>query len=226
MAKVLGPLHSDHVKGSFSGLTYREYRGLATTTRRPRPVRRISRPLSDVRSILAYLCRSWNNLDISQQAAWKAYAQNHPTPNGFGGSFMLDGNQMFIKLNALAIRLFSLSVFYDMPPIDDSPAVVDTLVASAGAASGEIKLDWTHLGIPAADDANEIQLTRYFDSSGRAAVESAFRFHSTTSGNIITSTISDLVPDGWYWARVRYVTQRGQVTNFVWSQAQAKVVIP
>ena len=40
MAKVAGPLHSDHVKGSISGMQFSEYRGLAICKRKLRPVDR------------------------------------------------------------------------------------------------------------------------------------------------------------------------------------------
>lgn len=224
MAKVLGPLHSDHVKGSVSGLTYREYRGMATTTRRPRPVARITMPLSNVRSILEFLSREWSRLTADEKLQWLQYAQSHPVPNGFGGTFQLDGNQMYQKLNNTVLRLYSEGVIQDSPPTEDPTSNIDTLVAAGAVTPGTITLDWTHLGTPGVNYVTEVQIAGYFSSEGRVSVESRFRYLAKVAVATETYDAENLLVDGWYWFRVRHVTDHGVCTG--WVSAQAQCVVP
>lgn len=225
MAKCQGPLHSDHAKGSMSGITFREYRGLATATRRPRPVRRTTRPMSSIQAILSHLARHWNDLSAADRELWRVYSQNHPVPNGFGGTFQLDGNQMFIRLNSNAIRLGGAAGEEPQPPVVDSPANVDTLIGAETLVLGEIQLDWTHLGTPDALHFNEVQFAGPFDSPGRVSVGSRFRYIEAVAGDLLTDTLDGMQPLAWYWFRVRYVTAAGQVTNWLNTQAQTTVVV-
>jgi len=221
MAKVLGPLHSDRVKGSISGTTFREYRGQASVARRCNPVKRVNTVLSNVRSIFSYLSKKWGTLLLSDRILWSDYAAAHPVPNGMGGTFQLDGNQYFMKLNHTAIRIGGAGEERLQPPVTEPPAVIDTLVATSGVAVGEIVLDWTFLGTPSVNDFVEIQYAGPFNSPGRVSVSSRYKYVADMPGNSITYSIQNLQGAAWYWARVRYITADGQVSNWVADQSMA-----
>ena len=221
MAKVLGPMHSDRVKGSFSGATFREYRGMSTVVRRARPVKRGTTMLSNNRSIFGWLARHWGSVDADDRALWTAYAASHPRSNGMGGTFQLDGNQMFMSLNHTAIRIGGIAKYLDTPPVVELPATIDTLIAVSGAASGEIDLDWTYVGTEDASDFVEIQYAGPFNSPGRIAVSNRFRYWVDLAGNIKTYTMDTLQPEAWYLIRVRYIGFNGVISNWVYDQAQA-----
>jgi hypothetical protein len=221
MAKVLGPLHSDRVKGSVSGQTFREYRGQASVTRRARPVRRNTNVLSNVRSIFSYLSKKWGTLSLADRQMWTDYAAAHPVPNGMGGTFQLDGNQYFMKLNHTCIRIFGEAGEKTQPPVGEPPAVIDTLIAVGGAASGEIVIEYTQLGTPLATDANEVQFAGPFNSPGRVSVGSRFRYNQDKAGDVLIATLTGCQPGANYWVRVRYISEDGQVSNWVYDQAVA-----
>jgi len=223
MAKVLGPMHSDRVKGSISGITFREYRGMSTTSRRARPVKRATTPLSNNRSIFGYLSKKWGSLSPFNRNLWYLYAVAHPRNNGMGGTFQLDGNQMFMSINHTVIRVQGAAKELTVPPSTLPVAEVDTLAATTGALSGECKLDWTHLGLPVVGGFNEIQLAGPFSSPGRMSVRSRFRYLYDTAGNVVTFSYTLAQPGAWYLFRVRYVDANGEITNWVEDQAMAKV---
>jgi len=225
MAKLQGPLHSDHAKGSVSGLTFREYRGLATVTRRPRSVFRVNPLQSNVRSILGQLSKSWGFLTEEQRQAWRDWAAVNPVPDGFGGTFQLDGNQAYIMLNHTAVRLADWDAMQELPPEAYCPATVDTLVAEDGVASGEVKLTWTTMGEPLVTDFHEIHHTKGFQSPGRVAVENHYRSQGLhPSGTTYTLTVTGLELNLWYWFRVRYVDAYGQRSNWLRVQWQSPTI--
>jgi len=223
MAKILGPLHSDRVKGSISGMTFREYRGMSTVVRRPRPVDRRTTLLSNNRSIFGYLSRKWSLIPLADRLLWSDFAATHPRSNGMGGTFQLDGNQMFMSLNHTSIRLGGAAGEFATPPIIESPAEVDTLVAVEGVAEGGVTLTWTVLGTADAGDFIEVQLAGPFNSPGRVSIGSRFKYQSDQIGTLLTLEVTGLQPAAWYWFRVRYVDISGQISNWVGDQSQSKV---
>lgn len=223
MAKVLGPLHSDRVKGSVSGITFREYRGMGTTTRRSKPVYRVTTRLSNNRSIFAYLSRRWGQLDSYTRNLWYLYAVAHPRSNGMGGTFQLDGNQMYMSINHTVIRILGYVNVRLVPPEGIDPAVVDTLAAVTGIASGGITATWTCLGVPMNSAKTEIQVAGPFTSAGRVAVGSRFRNFTQVAGDVLTFEITGLQPDVWYWVRCRYISAQGEISNWVADQACSKL---
>jgi len=222
MAKVLGPMHSDRVKGSISGFTFREYRGMSTTSRRARPVKRATTALSNNRSIFGYLSKKWGSLSAYSRNLWYLYAVAHPRNNGMGGTFQLDGNQMFMSINHTVIRIMGEALELTDPPSTLPVAEVDTLTAAEGLASGGVTLNWTHLGVPVAAGYNEIQIAGPFSSPGRMSVSSRFRYLYDTAGDLDTFEYTLGQPGAWYWFRIRYVDENGELTNWVADQSQAK----
>jgi hypothetical protein len=166
------------------------------------------------------LARYWGDESAEDRALWDAWAAAHPEPNGFGGTFQLDGNQAYIKLNHTAVRLSGWGDKGAQPPTSDPEATVDTVVAAAGAA-GEIDINWTMLGTGDASSYNEVWVAGPFQSPGRRSVKTRFKFNQTVAGNITLASVTGLQPNAWYWVEVRYTRRDGQVTNWVLDQAQA-----
>jgi len=221
MAKVLGPMHSDRVKGSISGFTFREYRGQSSVSRRARPVKRETTPLSSNRSIFSYLSKKWGALSAFNRNLWYLYAVAHPRNNGMGGTFQLDGNQMFMSINHTVIRIMGSGAEKTVPPVTLPVATVDTVTAATGAAAGQCDLAWTTLGSPVAGGYLEIQYAGPFSSPGRMSIGSRFRYLTDIAGNNVSVIWPSGQPGAWYWFRVRYVDANGEITNWVADQCQA-----
>jgi len=219
MAKVVGPLHSDHVKGSMSGVTFREYRGMAVASRKLRPVGRDRSVQPNNRAILSAIARAWGSVSASDRALWDAYAVTHPFPNGFGGTFQLDGNQMFMAINHNAVRLGTWGSLKQQPPATGLTIVVDVLTALPLVPVGQIKLDWTLMGTGVAGDNIEVRYAGPFTSPGRRAIKARLSYKISTAGNITTTTVIGLQSNAWHWFAVRYVRADG--VHSAWQYVQA-----
>jgi hypothetical protein len=212
MAKVIGPLHSDRVSGSVSGLQYSEYRGMAVVKRKLRPVGRDRGVQPNNRAILSALARSWGYETEPNRALWDDYAATHPVPNGMGGTFQLDGSQMYLALNHQAVRMGTWASKKSTPPPTNLNVVVDVLTATALVPAGQVKLDWTVMGTGLVGDNIEVCMAGPFSSGGRRAVKAMLSYKVSTAGNVVTTTISNLLSNAYYWFSVRYVRADGLVS--------------
>jgi len=220
MAKVLSPLFSEQAKGSVGGLTFSRGPAGDIVKKKGGPVKRSEPYKQSNRARIGYLARKWGALDQSARDSWKAWAEEHPEPDGFGGTFIMSGINAFVKLNFNAMRLGAPSDLMLVPPEDECPASLDTLtVATGSVAPGDIDLTWTHNGTGEADDYNEIQIAGPFISPGRKEVYNRFKYVQQVAGNILLDTIEGLDVGMWYWVRVRYVDEFGQVTAWLYGQA-------
>jgi hypothetical protein len=95
-------------------------------------------------------------------------------------------------------------------------------MAVEGLASGGITITWTHLGEADADAKNEIQIAGPFTSPARVAIGSRFRFKAVVIGTTLTYEATGLQPGAWYWVRVRYIEDNGEITNWVADQSTSK----
>jgi len=225
MAKLKGPLHAEQAKGSIEGVTYTGWRGLSVAKRKARPVRRMRRVQPSNRSLLAFLARYWGDLTDDQRQEWRDYGANHPRPDGFGGTFQMTGHQAFISLNHERLRLYGGAIaVLTNPPTTDPVASIAEVVCSDGPASGEIVVGWSHYGTGDPADRCEVWVTRGYASPGRVEVHTQYRSEASVPGGVQTYTITGLIPEMWYWVRVRYVDQYGQVTAWVVDQWQAPKV--
>jgi hypothetical protein len=129
--------------------------------------------------------------------------------------------QSYIKLMTTTIRLFGWAGVYTTAPLVEPAATCDTLVVAPGGAAGELDCNFTVLGIGSALDVIEIQVAGPFMSEARVSIQSKYAYNDQVVGNLTTIVLSGLMTDAWYWIRVRYVDQWGQVTNFVPGQSQA-----
>lgn len=224
MAVVINPFMSGKARGSVGGLTASACNVGAVMKLKAKPPTRNRDPQPVVRSILGWVARQYGSLSANQRAEWEAYATNHPYPDGFGGTFILTPEQMFIALNTVAIRWISASALQTSPPADPPVASCLTIAAEDGIASGEVVLTWVHLDTGSADDVNVVQRAGPFQSQGRVEVHNRYRESEGVAGNILTFTYEGLVPEMWYWFRVRYQDKFGQVTSWINVQWQAPTV--
>lgn len=224
MARVLDPFMSGKAKGSVGGMTATSTGAGSVMKRKARPPRRRRGVQPKIRSILGWCARQYGSLTSGQRDEWEAYATNHPQPDGFGGTFILTPEQAYLMLNVVAVRIGGSAKLQTSPPTDPPVASVLTLVAADGAASGEVELTWTMLGSPSAEDSFDTQRAGPFQSQGRVEIHSRYRDTIQHGGGLLTYTYEDLVPEMYYWFRVRYVDQYGQVTNWVIVQHKAPTV--
>lgn len=220
MAKVLNPLFSEDAKGSVAGLTFTHTSVGNVVKRKSKPVRRSEPYKQSNKARIGFLSRMWGALTQGERDSWKAWAQDHPQPDGFGGTFIMSGSNAFVSINFNVMRLGAPADMMRLPPVDECPASLDTLVATTGVgAAGDIDLDWTHNGVPAMGDFNEIQIAGPFLSPGRKEVYSRFRFILKPDGNHTDQTSGGLDEGMWYWHRVRYVDKYGQTSAWLYAQA-------
>ena len=220
MARVQNPLMSGRAKGSVGGITFADWKGLPCVRRLPIPARRMRTTQPKNRSLLGFLSREYGTLTDVQRDLWETYALNHPHPDGFGGTFIMSGQNMYIRLNHTAIRLDDKDALQTTPPTDPPPASIYIFTAATGITNpGDVDLVWDHNGTTDADDWNEIRIAGPFQSPARQEVHSRFRTISVNTGVATMLTISDLVEDTWYWFNIRYVDKFGQIT--AWMTAQA-----
>lgn len=208
------------MRGSIGGITYSKSYAGPVIKLKASPPRRLRGFQPRNRAIIGFCARQWGELTDAQRAEWETWALNHPEPDRFGGTFIMSGINAFTKLNFQATRLGGTAAFITTPPEDPPAASLYSLIVAQGATNpGEIDVTWTHQGAGDAADFNEVQLAGPFQSPGLKEVHNQFKFIETVAGNILTDTLDGLVEGFWYWVRVRYVDQYGQVT--AWHQGQA-----
>lgn len=220
MARVLNPLMSGKAKGSIGGVTFAAWKGLPVVRRLPIPARRRRHTQPINRSLLGFLSREYGTLSGADRMLWETYALNHPHPDGFGGTFIMSGQNAYIRLNHSAVRLGGIGKLQTSPPTDPPPANVITLgVVTGVGVPGDIDLTWSHAGSPVTTDYNEIRQAGPFQSPARQEVHSRFKFATKLEGDDVLRTIGGLVEGAWYWFLVRYIDQFGQPTAWLTGQA-------
>lgn len=223
MAKLVSPMLSLRAKGSVSGVTFREYRGLPVATRRPMPRKVRSALVPERRSVMGWLSRKWQTLTGPERLLWTAYGQNNPQPDGMGGTFQLDGMQAFIMLNACAMSMLAGTGFKSAPPLTEPGSTVGTLTAITGIGiAGDIDCTVTLLSNGVAADCIRYEIAGPFSSQARGPASGKFKVGAEAAGNVLTKTISGLAAGWTYWIRASYIDQYGQKTNGVLDQATAK----
>lgn len=220
MAKVLSPIMSADAKGSVGGITFTSTTVGNVAKKKARPVRRARREQDNNRSRLGYLARRWGALTDAQRLEWEAYGDNHPRPDGFGGTFIMSGINAAVSLNMNAMRLGGAGAEQTSPPSDEVPASINSLVAVKGAIANQIDCTVTINGTGEAADFIEFQIAGPFGSKGRVEVFSRYRFDKTITGDLLIASIIGLEIDFWYWIRARYVDEFGQVSAWVYAQQE------
>lgn len=220
MAKVLNPLNSTQAKGSVGGLTYTQWRGQNIVRATGTPVRRHEGEQPDNRALLGFLSRQWGLLSDAERTLWNQYADEHPYPDGFGGTFKLSGIQMYCALNHNAVRLGGGVAKQDEPPLIDPAASLSVFTAETGiGVAGDVDVSWTTLGVGSADDFVELWISPPSGSPGLVNVDNRMKYAHKVEGSAVTDTIGSLVVGAWYWFKGRYIDQYGQKTAWHWDQA-------
>jgi len=220
MAIVLNPLLSQAAKGSIGGMTFSKCNAGYVVKSKGGPTKRSEPHKQSNRARVGYLARSWAKLTEVMRAAWKAWAEEHPEPDGFGGTFIMSGINAYVKLNFNAMRMSDPSARQDLPPTEECPASINELFVVTGITlPGDIDLTWTHNGVGVATDFNEIQIAGPFLSPGRKEVYNRFAYVTQVGGDILLETVSDLNEGMYYWLRARYLDAFGQVSAWLYGQA-------
>lgn len=136
----------------------------------------------------------------------------------------MTGINGFTQLNVRHMMSQSIATPYDSPPVSDLAVGMMTLVAIDGIGPGQITLNWTLLGTGLAGDKAEVGLSGPFTSPGVYDGSGSYAVQAYVAGNILTSVLTGLSPGAWYWFRVRYVQDDGQVSAYLVVQWQAPVV--
>ncbi|MBA7637926.1 hypothetical protein ES703_45575 [subsurface metagenome] len=224
MAVVQNPFLSAKARGSVGGITATRANVGAVMKLKARSPLRNRGAQPKVRSIMGWVSRQYGSLTSNQRDEWEAYATDHPYPDGFGGTFILTPEQMFIALNVVAVHMLGPGALQTSPPVDPPVASTSYVEASNGIASGEVELEWVQLGTGVAEDRTQISRAGPFQSPGRVEIHNRYRETTKVAGNVLTYTYEGLVPEMYYWFRVRYVDQYGQKTNWVIVQHKAPTV--
>lgn len=215
MAVLLNPLMSEKARGTVSGLTFSNWRGLGTCRRKPVPVKRAMSAQPTNRSILGFLAREWGDLTDSQRAEWANYAVNHPRTDSLGMVYVLTGEQQYISLNHVAMRFGGFPALQTVPPLTDPQAALATLVASDPGVAGQVRVDWTLYGVGDATDFTEVWVAGPFISPGREIVWNRFAYYDKVAGTALTMVVGGLRATLWYHFQVRYADKFGQVTAWL-----------
>lgn len=224
MARVLNPLMSERAKGTIGGVTFASWKGMPVARRMPIPSRRrrTTQPMN--RSLLGFLSREYTTLTSGQRELWETYSLNHPHDDGFGGTFILSGQNTYIMLNHPAVRLFGVGMLQVTPPVDPPSTSARDFTAITGVGNpGEIDLAWFTYGAATNGDKFEIRQAGPFQSPARQEVHSRFKFIESTNFDVLIATIDGLVEGTWYWFLLRYIDRFGQTTAWLTDQATPKV---
>ncbi|MBA7682397.1 hypothetical protein ES703_90747 [subsurface metagenome] len=223
MAVVQNPFLSTDARGSVSGLTASSTRGGIVVKRKSRPSTAFPPGANTARSILGWLSREWGDLTGGQRNSWDEWALDHPGTDKFGDPFIMSGFNAFIMLNHHAVRFGGGAKMNALPPEDPPVASMYAMDAKTGVTNaGDIDLTWVLTETGIVDDIIEIQLAGPFQSMGRKSVEARFAFKVKTTGEVTMLTIAGLDEGMWYWVRMRYVSEEGQVTAWAVKQATPK----
>jgi len=224
MPVVQGPFMSVNARGSGLGMTASFTRGGIVMKRKANPSTKYEPATNRTRSILGWLSRQWGELTDDQRDSWAAWAIDHPGTDKFGDPFIMSGFNAFIMLNHHAVRFGGGASMQELPPEDPPASAILTLAAATGAANpGDVDLTWDELGTGVAADFWEVYVAGPFQSMGRKSVEARFKVYTLVAGNIKLVTVSGLDEGMWYWFRVRYTDQYGQITAFNYDQATPKL---
>lgn len=220
MARLLNPLMSEKAKGSISGMTLSTWKGMGVIRRQPIPARRMRTTQPANRSLLGFLSREYGTLTEGQRDLWENYALNHPHPDGFGGTFIMSGENAYVMLNHSAVRLFGFGALQTSPPAGAPAASARDLTVVTGVGNpGEIDLAWWTNGTAVTPDKFEIRIAGPFQSPARKEVHSRFRYIASTNFDVLIYTAVGLVEGMWYWFLVRYIDTYGQKTAWLTGQA-------
>lgn len=226
MAIVKNPFLSTDARGSIFGLTASMTRGGNVVKKKARPSTKYEKYQTKTRSILGWLSRQWGELTTDQRNSWDAWAIDHPGTDKFGDPFIMSGFNAFIMLNHNAVRHGDGTDMNVLPPEDPPPASLLSLYATTGELNpGDVDLDWGVVGTGIATDHCEVQVAGPFQSMGRKSVKARFVFRLAVAGNLEAVTITSLDEGMWYWFRVRYVAEDGQITAWHVAQATPKLTV-
>jgi hypothetical protein len=208
MAKVRNPLSSEEASGKFGPvIVFGSWRSIKTVRSRVTPTNPRSARQLTVRGILAGLSASWASLSQGEATAWNQFASGRQKTNKFG-SYFASGFNAYQELNFFVVDNGDTAL--DNPPTTAFKGNVSGANATDGSSSTTEHLGWTLPAGAAAGDMVEVSLSSVMPNELRQAQESDFRHNQYVAGNVTSATLTGLVPNGWYWARVRFIMADGR----------------
>lgn len=176
MAKVI---HSDIIgdaRGKLGGNVHTKGRFGAVARAKVSPVQPRSSFQRSVRSRFTAQSKGWSGLlTDAMRAAWESFARANPVKDVFGMTRILTGHQMYVRLNAVILRLGGTAL--TLPPL--SLAIAEPTSVTVTAVHGTPStLTTTVTGPPTADECAEIWAARP-QSAGRKFVGSNYRLIAT-----------------------------------------------
>lgn len=123
-APTLGSNMTGRLGGTvFSHNTYGPYARIYAV-----PVNRNTPGQQAQRSAFAAVSQLWRSMSKPQQVAWTVAAPQHTVPNSTGGSLVLTGQALFMRINTLRRRI-GLSLLSEAPATDTVPAITIPVVS-------------------------------------------------------------------------------------------------
>jgi hypothetical protein len=133
--------------GSIGGTTFSHNRGGMYMRSRATPTNPNSPQQQAVRTAVASLVSTWNNvLTAPQRAVWDAYAENTPVLNKLGEPINVGGLAMYIRANVPALQA-SLTRIDDGPTTFNTGEYTEPVIGTISEAGQTMSLAFT-----AADD--------------------------------------------------------------------------
>lgn len=221
MAIVLAHLSSWDARNKFGPLqVFTGWRTLPVVRSLVVPTNPRTTGQSEVRSILTTLSQAWGSLTAGQVAAWRDWANSHEYVTALGQKFRGTGLNAYLELN-FPLVYNSVAAKASPPTVALKPGFAGFAAVTGSAVNGEIACSWTKATGSDADDWYRLDITSQMPNEHRLAQASDWRIAQFVTGTAATQSIVDLVPDGWYWVRCRFVQDDGQSSGIMVAQAQA-----
>ena len=172
MAKALPSAVVGDVRGKIGGHVHTKGRFGMVVRAKVSPVQPRSIHQRAVRSRFTAQSKGWAALaSDALRAAWESFARANPVKDVFGATRILTGHQMFVRLNAVILRLGGTAL--TAPPLALSIAEPTTVAVTAAHGVPTV-MTVTVTGPPLANACAEIWGARP-QSAGRKFVGSAYR---------------------------------------------------
>lgn len=178
---------------------------------RSMPTKRVTPYTTEIRGRLASLSQAWGSVDPSDQAAWEAFAPEHPIIDRLGDSRTLQASNLFIQLNMRLLGIGASQI--SLPPIATPPGAIDDLTLTVQDGAGVCELAWTSGALPA--DEQLVIWSALLTSPGR-------RYYKNLLTQVAYSPISQASPFSFKTQQIDrkgdlLVGQRMYVHAFVYS---------
>lgn len=187
------------LSGSIGGVVFARNAGGAFARNRSIPTDPATVQQQVARNALRIATQYWQeDTSQAQRDAWNAYAAAVPMVNRLGNELILNGQQMFIRTNALRVRV-GLDIIADGPTtfnlgnLGTGLAIVGDAVSTEMAVTFDDTLDWVDQ-----DGSAMVIQTSAERSPTRNATNGPFQFASTLLGDSVAPLSTGVSVENWY----------------------------